>query len=361
MAGLTNMFADIPADLPEELVQTLLSTLALRIERIVSLGHASPEGFWYDQDTHEWVPAADRSGPAQVRGGGAARPAARFLRQHPRPQATSGRMDRSRASRPSGWRCITECGYMAPDGATTVAEEEKLKLGKGAAFVKSRLKRLPQDDETWEADFRALPKPISRPRRTTWGWSSPGGRLAPGRSAGPRQALGQRPRHAPGPRHAAPAGRERPPAQAHPPAGAPPVAGTIPHLAELGVEVSVEQELPGDRGSLRGPPAAVAGGPPGRHGQADRRAGEGRDDVPGHRPVGPGYGYDRDRRPGEVRLRRPGDRLRRTRLRGRHGPTRWPRRWPSWRRDWPGGSRNRESNSNSHRCETNHPGKRARG
>ena len=38
-------------------------------------------------------------------------------------------------------------------------EEEKLKLGKGAAFVKSRFKRLRQEDETWEADFRALPKP----------------------------------------------------------------------------------------------------------------------------------------------------------------------------------------------------------
>ena len=39
-------------------------------------------------------------------------------------------------------------------------KEEPLKLGKGAAFVKSRLKRLPQSDETWEADFQALPKPI---------------------------------------------------------------------------------------------------------------------------------------------------------------------------------------------------------
>jgi hypothetical protein len=41
-----------------------------------------------------------------------------------------------------------------------VAEEEKLKLGKGVAFVKSRLKRLRQEDDVWEADFRALPKPI---------------------------------------------------------------------------------------------------------------------------------------------------------------------------------------------------------
>ena len=27
----------------------------MRIERIVSQGHASPPGFWYDQDQHEWV------------------------------------------------------------------------------------------------------------------------------------------------------------------------------------------------------------------------------------------------------------------------------------------------------------------
>jgi cupin 2 domain-containing protein len=55
MVGLTNLFAEMPADLPEELIQTLLSTSSLRIERIVSLGHASPEGFWYDQESHEWV------------------------------------------------------------------------------------------------------------------------------------------------------------------------------------------------------------------------------------------------------------------------------------------------------------------
>ena len=27
----------------------------LRIERIVSRGHASPDGFWYDQESSEWV------------------------------------------------------------------------------------------------------------------------------------------------------------------------------------------------------------------------------------------------------------------------------------------------------------------
>ena len=55
MAALTNLFAEIPSELPEELIQPLLSTPGLRIERIVSLGHASPEGSWYDQETHEWV------------------------------------------------------------------------------------------------------------------------------------------------------------------------------------------------------------------------------------------------------------------------------------------------------------------
>ncbi len=37
--------------------------------------------------------------------------------------------------------------------------EAKLKLGKGSSFVKTHIKRLEQGEETWEADFRALPKP----------------------------------------------------------------------------------------------------------------------------------------------------------------------------------------------------------
>jgi hypothetical protein len=53
-------------------------------------------------------------------------------------------------------------GYQGVEngGGWLVAEEEKLKLGKGSAFVKSRLKRLSRGDEAWEADFQALPKPI---------------------------------------------------------------------------------------------------------------------------------------------------------------------------------------------------------
>lgn len=55
MTDRSNLLTDIPADLPEELVQSLLDAPGLRIERIVSRGHASPEGFWYDQECHEWV------------------------------------------------------------------------------------------------------------------------------------------------------------------------------------------------------------------------------------------------------------------------------------------------------------------
>jgi len=38
--------------------------------------------------------------------------------------------------------------------------QNSLKLGKGSAFVKSRLKRPRQEEDTWEADFRALPTPM---------------------------------------------------------------------------------------------------------------------------------------------------------------------------------------------------------
>jgi cupin 2 domain-containing protein len=34
---------------------TQTSTGSLRIERIVSRGHSSPEGFWYEQEEDEWV------------------------------------------------------------------------------------------------------------------------------------------------------------------------------------------------------------------------------------------------------------------------------------------------------------------
>lgn len=51
----TNLLGELPHSLAEECFQTILSRRGLRIERIVSLGHASPPGFWYDQEEPEFV------------------------------------------------------------------------------------------------------------------------------------------------------------------------------------------------------------------------------------------------------------------------------------------------------------------
>lgn len=50
-----NFFDDLPRQMPEEVVQVLVGAADVRIERIVSHGHASAAGFWYDQPRHEWV------------------------------------------------------------------------------------------------------------------------------------------------------------------------------------------------------------------------------------------------------------------------------------------------------------------
>ncbi len=52
---MDSLFKDIPAELPEELIENICSTGSVKIERIVSRRHASPEGFWYDQDQNEFI------------------------------------------------------------------------------------------------------------------------------------------------------------------------------------------------------------------------------------------------------------------------------------------------------------------
>ena len=50
-----NLFSPLPDASTREAAEILLSCKGVRIERIVSLGQASPPGFWYDQDEGEWV------------------------------------------------------------------------------------------------------------------------------------------------------------------------------------------------------------------------------------------------------------------------------------------------------------------
>jgi cupin 2 domain-containing protein len=50
-----NLLRDLPDAGASEITDALVARPGLRIERIVSLGQANPEGFWYDQAEAEWV------------------------------------------------------------------------------------------------------------------------------------------------------------------------------------------------------------------------------------------------------------------------------------------------------------------
>ena len=50
-----NIFDDIPAHLPAERFDSIIHNPSLRLERIVSKGHCTPPGEWYDQKWDEWV------------------------------------------------------------------------------------------------------------------------------------------------------------------------------------------------------------------------------------------------------------------------------------------------------------------
>ena len=50
-----NLFNALPKHPATEIFDDLVRSSTVRIERIVSKGHRSPETGWYDQDEHEWV------------------------------------------------------------------------------------------------------------------------------------------------------------------------------------------------------------------------------------------------------------------------------------------------------------------
>ena len=63
-----NLFDNLPAELRKELFTTILRADGLRVERIVSQGHASPPGFWYDQEENELVLVLEGSAAVQFEG-----------------------------------------------------------------------------------------------------------------------------------------------------------------------------------------------------------------------------------------------------------------------------------------------------
>lgn len=50
-----NIFSGVPRKLQNEICQNMVETRTCRVERIISRGQCSPEGFWYDQEQNEWV------------------------------------------------------------------------------------------------------------------------------------------------------------------------------------------------------------------------------------------------------------------------------------------------------------------
>jgi hypothetical protein len=122
-------------------------------------------------------------------------------------------------------------------------EEEKLRLGKSAAFVKGRLKRLRQAEETWEADFQALPEPVTQGQTHYLGMA-----VAPDGSLLADSRVGGRPTANDMATLLAQAMRRPLSGKAHRPRlhvrGHPQWRELFPHLAELGIKVAVHRELP---------------------------------------------------------------------------------------------------------------------
>lgn len=50
-----NIFSNIQTDLTQEAFEEIIRNKSFKLERIISKGHATPEGEWYDQDKNEWV------------------------------------------------------------------------------------------------------------------------------------------------------------------------------------------------------------------------------------------------------------------------------------------------------------------
>ena len=52
---MANLLSVLPDAIPREINEVLARAEHIRIERIISQGQASPDGFWYDQDENEFV------------------------------------------------------------------------------------------------------------------------------------------------------------------------------------------------------------------------------------------------------------------------------------------------------------------
>ena len=70
MNSTPNLFRPVHPPGPHEIFTPLLARPSFRIERIESHGHASPPGFWYEQETAEWVLVVSGAARLQFEGEG---------------------------------------------------------------------------------------------------------------------------------------------------------------------------------------------------------------------------------------------------------------------------------------------------
>jgi len=70
MIEASSVFTGIPAQLATEHFERLAGAGAVLIERIISRGHRSAEGFWYEQSRHEWVMVVKGSATVRWEDGG---------------------------------------------------------------------------------------------------------------------------------------------------------------------------------------------------------------------------------------------------------------------------------------------------
>ena len=106
-----NLFA-LPAGIDwEEIAHILWETDALRVERIVSCGQTSPDGFWYDQEEDEWVSVLEGIGEVEFPDGTKSRlnrGDTLFLPAH-----TRHRVSFTSKNPPCVWLCVF--GKLAPE------------------------------------------------------------------------------------------------------------------------------------------------------------------------------------------------------------------------------------------------------
>jgi len=51
----SNIYSNIPEELPNELSEKIIYNKSFKLERIISKGHSTTKGQWYDQGQDEWV------------------------------------------------------------------------------------------------------------------------------------------------------------------------------------------------------------------------------------------------------------------------------------------------------------------